>query len=91
MEYYIRYNCRLCGSTTLESVLRLNNSPLCDAYLTQPREQQFYPLELNKCADCDFVQLNTVVSPKIIYRDYIYVTTSSPGLQLHFANLKKIV
>jgi 2-polyprenyl-3-methyl-5-hydroxy-6-metoxy-1,4-benzoquinol methylase len=86
MEYYIRKICRLCSSPDLEVVLKLKDSPLCDAYLTQNKKQHFYPLELNKCSECDFVQLNTVVSPEIIYRDYIYVTTSSPGLQTHFAN-----
>jgi hypothetical protein len=30
------------------------------------------------------VQIDTVIEPETIYRDYIYVTTSSPGLQNHF-------
>jgi SAM-dependent methyltransferase len=59
---------------------------LCDAYLATPKEQVFYPLELHQCQDCGFVQINTVIDPEVIYRDYLYVTTSSSGLNSHFAN-----
>jgi len=78
--------CRLCGSKKLSIVLPLNKSPLCDAYLKNKRKQQFYDLKLCLCNLCKFVQIDTVVDPKIIYRDYIYVTTSSLGLINHFKN-----
>jgi len=78
--------CRLCGSKKLSIVLPLNKSPLCDAYLKNKRKQQFYDLKLCLCNSCKFVQIDTVVDPKIIYRDYIYVTTSSLGLINHFKN-----
>lgn len=68
----------------IKVVLTLNKSPLCDAYLSNKRKQQFYDLKLYLCNSCKFVQINTVVDPKIIYRDYIYVTTSSLGLSNHF-------
>jgi len=29
-------------------------------------------------------EINTIIDPEIIYKDYIYVTTSSSGLQNHF-------
>jgi SAM-dependent methyltransferase len=86
MDHYIRKDCRLCGSQKLEKVLSLNNSALCDVYLKKPEKQEFYPLGLNLCMDCSFVQLSTVVNPEVIYRDYIYVTISSSGLEKHFSN-----
>ena len=76
--------CRLCRSKKLNTVLPLNKSPLCDAYLKKKRKQEFYDLKLCLCNSCKFVQIDTVVDPKIIYRDYIYVTTSSVGLVDHF-------
>ena len=85
MDHYIRKDCRLCGSQKLEKVLSLKNSALCDVYLKEPEKQEFYPLGLNLCMDCSFVQLSTVVNPEIIYKDYIYVTTSSSGLDSHFS------
>jgi hypothetical protein len=36
------------------------------------------------CKDCSFVQIDCVVDPKAIYRDYTFITTSSIPLQGHF-------
>ena len=77
-------NCRLCNSIDIEVVLTLNKSPLCDAYTSNKKRQKFYDLKLCLCKKCKFVQIDTVVDPQIIYRDYIYVTTSSSGLSIHF-------
>lgn len=85
-EFYLRDTCRLCGSKKLTLVLPLKDSALCDAYLKERKEQKFYSLKLYKCDECDFVQIDSVVNPEIIYRDYIYVTTSSLGLSKHFEN-----
>lgn len=83
-NFYTREICRLCNSEDITIALPLNKSPLCDEYLSVPKDQEFYDLDLCFCNECSFVQINTVVDPEIIYRDYIYVTTSSPGLQKHF-------
>ena len=83
---YKKESCRLCASKNLSDVLVLNQSPLCDAYSMRPKQQEFYDLTLCLCNNCNFVQINTVINPEEIYRDYIYVTTSSLGLQKHFEN-----
>jgi SAM-dependent methyltransferase len=84
MEYYFRENCRLCGCLDLEVVLKLKDSPICDAYITQKKKQNFYPLILNKCSRCDFVQLNTVISEDIIYEGNVFISHGSPpSLQAH--------
>ena len=70
----------------MEIILPLQKSPLCDAYINKIRKQNFYDLNLCLCSDCGFVQIDTVVDPETIYRDYIYVTTSSSGLEKHFKN-----
>ena len=81
---YTKKICRLCESKDIKVVLPLQDSPLCDAYLELPKKQEFYNLKLCLCNECNFVQIDTVVDPEDIYRDYIYVTTSSPGLLKHF-------
>ena len=83
-DSYIRQSCRLCDSKDIEVALPLKKSPLCDAYLEQPKKQEFYNLNLCLCNECGFIQIDTVVNPETIYKDYIYVTTSSSGLQKHF-------
>ena len=86
VSHYTLKNCRLCGSNKLEIILTLSDSPLCDAYVLERKPQDNYPLALNLCMNCSFVQLNSVIDPEVIYKDYIYVTTSSSGLDQHFSN-----
>ncbi len=84
-----RTTCRLCGSRNIKKVLPLAPTALCDAYVSKERvsqKQDVYPLDLFLCYDCGYVHLPYVVDPEIIYRDYIYVTTSSMGLADHFKN-----
>ncbi len=79
-----RHTCRLCSSANLKQVLRLAPTALCDAYLQEPRHQDVYPLNLCLCFDCGFVQIDCVIDPEEIYRDYLFVTTSSSPLRKHF-------
>jgi len=90
-EYYLKKSCRLCDSQDLVLVLPLKKSPLCDEYLTNMREQPFYDLNLFYCKDCGHVQIDTVIDPETIYKDYIYTTTTSNGLVKHFENYAKSV
>lgn len=85
--FYKRNDCRLCEGKNIRKVLSLAPTALCDAYVPAKSvdiEQPVFPLELFLCLDCGFVFLPYVVNPEIIYRDYIYVTTSSLGLTDHF-------
>ncbi|SVE28368.1 uncharacterized protein METZ01_LOCUS481222, partial [marine metagenome] len=91
IKHYHRLDCRLCESSNLEVVLPLSKSPLCDAYLEEKKQQTFYNLNLMSCKKCGFAQIDSVVNPEIIYKDYIYVTTSSSGLEKHFSNYAKEV
>lgn len=81
----IRKTCRLCSSERLDLALKLNPTALCDAYLLERKEQETYPLNLCLCAACGFVQIDCVIDPEKIYRDYIFVTTSSSPLTSHFS------
>lgn len=86
-DIFHRDDCRFCASKDLERVLKLSPTPLADSYI--PSElvgvpQPSYPLDLYLCRNCGLSQLLDIVNPEIIYRDYIYVTTSSMGLNSHF-------
>ena len=88
-EIYHRDTCRLCNSKELTIVLKLAASPIADAYVMADRlnqTQASYPLDLFLCQNCGLSQLLDVVNPEVLYRDYIYVTTSSLGLSDHFEN-----
>lgn len=82
-----RNDCRLCGSLKLELALPMRPSPIGDAYVT-PQElsivQESYPLSLYLCHDCGHLQLPHVINPEILFGNYIYRTSTSPGLVEHF-------
>lgn len=46
-----------------------------------------YGMDLYLCNSCGHAQLLDVVDPNILYGDYIYTSTSSPGLEKHFNDL----
>ncbi|MGZ5817164.1 MAG: methyltransferase domain-containing protein, partial [Burkholderiaceae bacterium] len=82
-----RDHCRLCDSKRVELVLPIVASPIADAYVPHERlseKQDAYPLDLYLCRDCGHVQNVDVVNPEILFRDYIYVTSSSLGLVEHY-------
>jgi SAM-dependent methyltransferase len=62
-------------------------SPIGDAYVTADRLGEYqgkYPLDLYLCLDCGHAQNVDVIDPEILFRDYIYVTSSSLGLVEHY-------
>ena len=84
---YHRNSCRLCDSTNVSLVLKLTPSPPVDAYIPKSRlaeKQEAFPMDLYQCRDCGHGQLLDVVSPKLLFGDYIYTTSSSPGLVDYF-------
>lgn len=81
--------CRLCNSSNLSVILTFPDSPAGDLYKPKRElaiELPRFPLGCNLCIDCGHVQLNYFVDPKMIYSEYIYVTSDSVGLDKHFEN-----
>ena len=82
-----REDCRLCGARELRLVLALEPSPIADAYVPAARlaePQPRFPMDLFQCAACGHAQLRDVVSPDVLFRDYIYRTADSASLVEHF-------
>lgn len=83
-KFTTRSTCRLCNSTELELFLDLGMMPLAGDYLKsdQVGSESFYPLSLHRCLSCALVQVLTIISPDVLFRDYRYL--SSIGLKAHF-------
>jgi SAM-dependent methyltransferase len=82
-----RDHCRLCDSKKLDLALPIKPSPIADAYIPASRlgkPQGLYPLDLYLCGDCGHIQNIDVVSPELLFRDYLFTTSSSVGLLAHF-------
>jgi SAM-dependent methyltransferase len=84
---YRRTDCRLCHSGDLDVALELTPTPLADAYVPPQRAnepQPTFPIDMQLCRNCGFLQLADVVPPDEIYVDYLYESSSSLGLREHF-------
>ncbi len=46
--------------------------------------QPVFPLDLHLCLQCGHLQLLEVVAPEILFRDYVYVSGTSPVFIQHF-------
>ena len=85
MSFHVRNDCRLCFSTVLTKVLELPPTPLANEFPTVPgKEQDEFPLWLSACRHCGHVQLPVVVDPERLFRDYVYVSGTSPVFVEHF-------
>ena len=84
-----RKTCRLCRSTTLELVLSLTPTPPANAFITAAdlkKNEERFPLDVFFCRDCAHVQLLDVVDPSILFKNYVYVSGTSPVFVNHFKN-----
>lgn len=87
--------CRVCNSTDLYQFLDLGFTPPADRFLrreqlTEP--ETHYPLTVNICQCCGFVQLGQVVSPEVLYRqDYPYESSITRSGQSHWNEFARTV
>ncbi|MDP3987521.1 MAG: class I SAM-dependent methyltransferase [Candidatus Levybacteria bacterium] len=80
-------NCRVCKSKNLSKVLTFGPTPLANAFLTKEQVdlgEYYFPLDVYFCKDCSFLQLGHVVSPVVLFSDYVYVSSTSPIFVSHF-------
>ena len=89
MSYRVRSSCRLCGSLKLDRVLQLQATPPANEFVAPERAaevQPEFPLYLSQCGDCGHVQLPVVVSPDVLFSNYVYVSGTSPSFVRHFSD-----
>jgi len=73
----VLHECLACGNDELELTLDLGNQPLANNFLSEPGQNEYYPLKVNRCTRCYHLQLTHVVDPAIIYKNYAYVSGTS--------------
>lgn len=85
----VQKQCRICHSSGLEEFLDLGETSLANAFLKHEdlkKPEQKYPLRVQFCQTCGLSQLKEVVSPDILFRNYIYFSSGMPVLPEHFKN-----
>src|SRR3989344_1977505 len=83
-------NCRVCKSTNLQKVISLGKMPPANAFMKKEdlgEDEPSFPLELYFCKGCGFVQLIDVVDPELLFKNYVYVSSTSPVFVQHFKDL----
>lgn len=86
--------CRLCKSKKLEKVLDFGKTPPANSFLKENQlknKEDFFPLVVNFCTNCGQLQLSHVVSPEILFRHYVWVSSTSKVTVAHFEEYAKTV
>ncbi|MFT4124630.1 MAG: class I SAM-dependent methyltransferase [Gordonia sp. (in: high G+C Gram-positive bacteria)] len=82
-------NCRLCGSTTLSSVVDLGATPPCERFLAEAdldTLEPTFPLHLRLCEDCLLLQIPALITPEDTFTEYAYYSSFSDSWVSHCRN-----
>ena len=82
--------CRICKNKKLKKILDLGEMPLANAFLDKNQLSQkeiSYPLRVVWCKSCGLLQIDEIVPPEILFKNYIYVSGTSEALRKHFEGL----
>ncbi len=85
-------HCRICKTPLPEPFFDLGRMPLANSFLASAAEfadETSFPLAVAACTDCGLVQLDFVVPAEQLYRDYIYVSSTSEAVAAHADTLSK--
>ncbi|NQW10311.1 MAG: class I SAM-dependent methyltransferase [Alphaproteobacteria bacterium] len=80
------FTCRFCGASRHSLVVDLGEQVPANAYVSAnmvDQPERHYPLRAVVCHDCWLVQLDYVVPPETIFRDYVYLSSYSPSWVAH--------
>lgn len=85
-------HCRICDCP-LQKVLELGDQPLANSYLSLEQleqEELTVPLNLMYCVECTLAQLEYVVNPDLMFKNYLYVSGTTKTLKDHFRGLATV-
>lgn len=85
----VAMKCRICKSSLIK-FLSLGSMPLANSFLSKEdldKEEKSFPLETCFCNKCKLVQLSYVVDPEIMFRNYVYVSSTTKTFQQHFTKM----
>tara|TARA_R110001583_G_scaffold8965_14_gene42356 strand:+ start:1039 stop:2256 length:1218 start_codon:yes stop_codon:yes gene_type:complete len=81
--------CKSCKSENHTSILDLGYHPWCNDFLKEEDfgKEKTYPLHLVYCNNCALLQLNYVVPKETMFKDHMYVSSTTKTLTRHFLEL----
>ena len=83
--------CRSCGSDKIVEILNFCDQPWCNDFLTKERigKEEFYPLEVVCCQECELLQLSYTVPKEVMFFDHQYLSSMTSTLGNHFLDIAK--
>ena len=87
-------NCRICESAELFDVIDLGNQPIPNGFLSKKdlsKKEQKYPLVVCFCNNCSLLQLRYLVNPEAMFKNYLYIPSSSKTRVEHFRKLAESI
>lgn len=82
--------CHVCENPNIVKFLDLEEQPYANSLSESPDEKEnFYPLSLSWCPNCNLVQLNHTADPKELFSNYVWVTATSKTAKEHAVNFYK--
>src|SRR3989338_392983 len=82
--------CRICGNEELKKFLSLGEMPLANSFVPKEdlsKKESAFPIETCFCSKCKLVQLNYVVPAEIMFKNYLYVSSTTATFRVHFAKI----
>ena len=82
--------CRICQAALPAPFIDLGAMPLANSFLASAADaarEPTFPLAVTACPVCGLAQLTYVVPADVLYRDYIYVSSTSDAVRAHAAAL----
>lgn len=77
--------CIICNSRNTEFVLNLGKQPLANDFIKNAEDpQEHFPLPLYRCKECNHAQLNYMVPPANMFKNYIYASGTSQTMRDYF-------
>lgn len=87
-------SCRACKGVKLTRIFSFGPQPPANAFLNKEefaKPELFFPLDVYFCHGCSLVQLMDIVSPELLFKDYVYVSSTSPAFIAHFQSFANSV
>jgi D-mycarose 3-C-methyltransferase len=79
--------CRICNTKNLHTFLSLGSMPIPNGFFGQSQlkdKEIQYPLEACVCTNCWLVQLTHTIPASIMFKNYLYIPSTSTTMLSHF-------
>ena len=84
--------CRVCHSNKTKEFLNLGKQPLANKYpknIKEIKKEKKFNLSIFFCEVCRTAQIKNIISRKLMFEEYFYLSSVNKGLRDHFNKLAK--